>query len=131
MRIFFTNIFTLWIPEGGRLSADGLLFIGQLFKEFPNSRIIVVFTKVRKSFASNDEMKKTFNKEISDFLQKADNRWVVIPNLDFYGDSERKMTIKNKIDELKKKIMEIDNEASGIGPYLYNLFDHLSKCEIL
>src|SRR5581483_9060957 len=112
MRIFFTNIFTLWIPEGGRLSADGLLFIGQLFKEFPNSRIIVVFTKVRKSFASNDEMKKTFNKEISDFLQKADNRWVVIPNLDFFDDRE---AIQTKINELKTKIGEIKDNVGEVN----------------
>ena len=53
-----------------RLSTDGLLSIDQLFKEFSNSPIIVVFTKVSKSLASSSEMEKTFNEEMLYFYER-------------------------------------------------------------
>jgi len=98
------------VLEGGRITQHGLLFINRLFSEFPNSRTIVVFTKVRKSLISNEEMRKTFGKEMSTHLQKINDRWIVMPSLDLFDGSEGKNVIEGKVAELKNRIEEIGKE---------------------
>jgi len=82
---------------------------------YPKTHIIVVFTKVRKSLTlSRKEMEKTFNTQILTLLHGIKNRWIVMPDLDLFGNNEGKSVIKNFVDELKEKIMEIgDNENAG------------------
>jgi len=100
----------IFVLEGGRITQHGLLFINRLFSEFPNSRTIVVFTKVRKSLISNEEMRKTFGKEMSTHLQKINDRWIVMPSLDLFDGSEGKNVIEGKVAELKNRIEEIGKE---------------------
>ncbi|CAG8539084.1 1128_t:CDS:2 [Funneliformis caledonium] len=103
----------IFVLEGGRLTQHELLFISKLFTRYPNTRIIVVFTKVRKSLIlSRMEMEKTFNTQISTLLYGIKNRWIVMPSLDLFGNNDQgKIVIKDFVDELKKKIMEVrDNE---------------------
>ena|ERR1051325_5199128 len=136
----FANIScSLFILEGGRLTQHGLCFIDRFFKKFPNTHIIVVFTKVRKSLIENEEMEKTFNQEMLHYLRNVKGRWIVMPNSELFDDSESKVLIKRKVDELKNKITEIegvddkveleDKTADMRNGYSFSLC--LSKCEIL
>ncbi|CAI2185557.1 2398_t:CDS:2 [Funneliformis geosporum] len=102
----------IFVLEGGRLTQHELLFISKLFTRYPNTRIIVVFTKVPKSLVlSRIEMEKTFNTQILTLLYGIKNRWIVMPSLDSFGHNDQgKIVIKDFVDELKKKIMEVRDE---------------------
>jgi len=103
----------IFVLEGGRLTQHGLLFIHQLFTRYPKSRTIVVFTKVRKALIlSSTEMKKTFNTQISTLLQSINDRWIVMPSLDLFGNNEGKSVIESFVNDLKKMILTIEDKES-------------------
>ncbi|GBB83434.1 hypothetical protein RclHR1_10160003 [Rhizophagus clarus] len=102
----------IFVLEGGRLTQHELLFIHQLFTRYPKSRTIVVFTKVRKALIlSVTEMKKTFNTQISTLLQSINDRWLVMPSLDIFGNNEGKTVIASFVDDLKKLILTIEGKG--------------------
>ncbi|RIA95059.1 hypothetical protein C1645_511769 [Glomus cerebriforme] len=104
----------IFVLEGGRLTQHGLLFIHQLFTRYPKTRTIVVFTKVRKALIlSSTEMKRTFNTQISTLLQSINDRWLVMPSLDLFGNNEGKSVIESFVDDLKKMIMTIENKENA------------------
>ena len=57
------------------------------------------------------------------------DRWVVIPNLDFFDDNEGKETINGKINELKGKIVEIEDEV-GFFKFTRFITNYLSQLSL-
>jgi hypothetical protein len=55
-------------------------------------------------------MKKTFNTQISTLLQSISERWLVMPSLDIFGNSEGKSVIASFVDDLKKLILTIESK---------------------
>ncbi|PKY17309.1 hypothetical protein RhiirB3_467879 [Rhizophagus irregularis] len=104
----------IFVLEGGRLTQHELLFIHQLFTRYPKSRTIVVFTKVRKALVlSSTEMKKTFNTQISTLLQSINDRWIVMPSLDLFGNNEGKSVFASFVNDLKKMILSIEGKEGS------------------
>jgi hypothetical protein len=63
-------------------------------------------------------MEKTFNTQISTLLHSINNRWLVMPSLELFGNDEGKSVIERFVDDLKEMIMAIDDKESlrkGIG----------------
>lgn len=55
-------------------------------------------------------MRKTFNTQISTLLQSINDRWIVMPSLDLFGNNEGKSVIASFVNDLKKMILSIEGK---------------------
>ena len=69
-------------------------------------------------------MRKTFGKEMEDYLRKINDRWIVMPSEDLFDDSEGKIVIRSKVSELKNKIIGVrgvEKDDEWIGASIFQV----------
>ncbi|CAG8611209.1 6589_t:CDS:2, partial [Diversispora eburnea] len=92
-----------------RLTPANKHHIESAIKDLGKRRLIIVFTKQRKEATEERAiMEKNFNDDFKSILRSINDRWVVAPNLDIFGNEDGKKVIKNNMEKLKEFISEIE-----------------------
>ncbi|RHZ87004.1 hypothetical protein Glove_41g110 [Diversispora epigaea] len=99
----------LLVYAGTRFTPANKHHINSVINDLGKDRLIIVFTKQSKDATEKREiMEKNFNEDFKRILRSIDERWVVAPNLDIFGNSEDgKKVIEKNMEKLKDFIDKI------------------------